>query len=77
MRFEDLTVWKRAARLSAEIYRALTDCRDYEFRDQITRSGLSIASNIAEGYERDSARDRVKLPSYSKGSCGELRTRIY
>ena len=39
-RFEDLEVWKKSARLSADIYKALAELRDYGFRDQITRSDL-------------------------------------
>ena len=50
-KFEELDVWKRSARLSAEIYKSLAELRDYGFKDQITRSGLSIPSNIAERYE--------------------------
>ena len=76
MRFEDLDVWKRSARLSANIYSELRDLKDYGFRDQITRSGLSIPSNIAEGIERESAKESVRFLSYAKGSCGELRTQI-
>ena len=45
MAFEDLEVWKKAARLSANIYKELKDLKDYGFKDQITRSGLSIPSN--------------------------------
>lgn len=77
MKFEDLLVWKRSARLSAEIYQAFSHSRDFGFKDQITRSSLSVASNIAEGYERYSYKDRVKFLSYAKGSCAELRTQIY
>ena len=77
MRFEDLDVWKRAARLSADIYRQLADLKDYGFKDQITRSGLSIPSNTAEGFERESQRDNIKFLTYAKGSCGELRCQIY
>jgi len=77
LRFEDLDVWKRSARLSAEIYRGLRELHDFCFRDQITRAGLSVPSNIAEGYERDSDREFLKFLSYAKGSCGELRTQIY
>ena len=77
MRFEDLEVWKRAARLSADIYKELSSLKDYGFKDQITRSGLSIPSNIAEGMERKSAKECVNFLSYAKGSCGELRTQIY
>ena len=77
MRFEDLDVWKRAARISPGLYRALEDSRAYGFKDQITRSTLSVASNIAEGYERDTGRDRVKFLYYAKGSCAELRSQLY
>lgn len=77
MNFEDLDVWKRSARLSADIYRALVKLKDFGFRDQITRAGLSVPSNIAEGFERGFNRECVKFLLYAKGSCGELRTQIY
>jgi len=77
MRFEDLEVWKRAARLSADLYKLLSKLKDYGFKDQITRSGLSVPSNIAEGFERESQRDCIKFLTYAKGSCGELRCQIY
>jgi len=77
MRFEDLDVWKRAARLSAALYQALDGSREYGFKDQITRSALSVASNIAEGYERESDPDRLKFLNYARGSCGELRIQLY
>ncbi|TSA52894.1 MAG: four helix bundle protein [Nitrosomonadaceae bacterium] len=76
-RFEDLAVWKRSARLSAELYKSLRDLKDFGFRDQITRAGLSIPSNIAEGYERESAKETTNFLNYAKGSAGELRTQLY
>lgn len=77
MSYEDLDVWKRTCRLSCNIYQVLRDCRDFSFRDQITRSGLSIPSNIAEGYERGSAKERKQFLFYAKGSAAELNTQIY
>lgn len=77
MRFDDLEVWKRSSRLCVSIYKILAGCNDYGFKDQITRSALSVPSNIAEGYERGSNKDSVKFFYYAKGSCGELRTQIY
>ncbi len=77
MRFEDLDVWKRAMKLSVSLYKDLKNLKDYGFKDQITRSGLSIPSNIAEGFERVSSKESVNFLSYAKGSCGELRTQIY
>ena len=77
MKFENLKVWKRATSLSATIYIHLRDLRDYGFRDQITRSGLSVPSNIAEGFERASHKEFMVFLNYARGSCGELRTQIY
>jgi four helix bundle protein len=77
LKFEDLEVWKRATNLSADIYRELGGLKDFSFRDQITRSGLSIPSNIAEGFEREAHSEAIPFLSYAKGSCGELRTQIH
>ena len=77
MRFEDMDVWKRACRLSVAIYRELADLKDYGFKDQITRSGLSIPSNIAEGFGRSSDKEKRNFINYAKGSCAELRTQVY
>lgn len=51
--------------------------KDFGFKDQITRSGLSVPSNIAEGMERNTHKEACNFLSYAKGSCGELRTQIY
>ncbi|TAK63750.1 four helix bundle protein [Methylobacter sp.] len=76
-RFEDLDVWRRSSRLCVEIYKVLATCKDFGFKDQVTRSSLSIPSNIAEGFERGSDKDSNKFFYYAKGSSGELRTQIY
>ena len=77
MRFEDLEVWKRSARLNADLYKSLADLKDYGFKGPITRAGLSIPSNIAEGNERESPKEFANFLDYAKGSAGELRTQIY
>ncbi|BBB27433.1 four helix bundle protein [Amphritea japonica] len=77
MSYEDLDVWKRACRISCEVYTVLSRCRDFGFRDQITRSGLSIPSNIAEGFERGSRKEKRKFLYYAKGSLAELKTQVY
>lgn len=74
--FEELEVWKRAVELSVAVYLGTQALKDFGFRDQITRSGLSIASNIAEGMERSTAADQIKFLDYARGSCGELRTQV-
>ena len=74
MKFEDLEVWKRSSRLSVELYKCLADCRDYGFKDQITRSGLSIPSNIAEGMDRSSHKEKIRFLDIAKGSCAEPKS---
>lgn len=77
MKCERLDVWKRACRLSAEVYKALRDLRDFGFKDQITRSSLSIASNIAEGIEKESALEKARYLEISRGSIAEFITQSY
>ena len=75
--FEELDVWKRASRLAVEVYEILKDCRDYGLKDQMTRAAVSIASNIAEGAERNSKAEFVRFIHIAKGSAAELRTQFY
>ncbi len=75
--FERLAVWQQSAALSADLYTYFQQCRDFGFRDQITRSGLSIPSNISEGITRATRKDKLRLINIAYGSCAELRTQIY
>jgi len=77
MQCENLEVWKRACNVSAQIYRILEECKEYGFKDQITRSGLSIPSNIAEGMERFSKKEKIRFLDIARSSCAELITQIY
>jgi len=77
LKCENLDIWKRSCRLSVEVYRYFRECRDFGFKDQITRSSLSIASNIVEGIEKDSNRDKVRFLNIPEGSIAELITQIY
>lgn len=74
--FEKLEVWRRSHALSIQIYQLLADCRDWGFRDQITRSGNSIADNIAEGAERPGRAEFKQFLGYAKGSAGETRSQV-
>lgn len=75
--FENLDVWKKSCRLAVEIYRIFSGCKDYGFKDQICQAGISVPSNIAEGYERNSPRDFIRFLNIAKGSNGEIRTQLY
>ena len=75
--FENLEVWKRSCRLAVQVYELLKECRDFGMKDQMTRSAVSIASNIAEGAERDSRPEYIHFLHIAKGSAAELRTQVY
>ena len=77
MKCENLDVWKRSCRLSVEIYKYFKECKDFGFKDQITRSSLSIGSNIAEGMEKESNKDKIRFLNIAEGSIAELITQIY
>jgi four helix bundle protein len=77
--FEDLDVWKIAFDLAHEVRsvtRLPTFKGDGDMRSQMRRAAVSIPSNIAEGYEKGSARDSIKFYRIAKGSSGELRTQL-
>ena len=75
--FEELEVWQRGCRLAVDVFKTFATCRNFTMQDQIQRSALSVPSNVAEGYERDSNREFVRFLNISKASCGELRTQLY
>ena len=75
--FEDLTIWRRAKRLTVDIYKMMADCRDFGFRDQIQRAAVSIMNNIAEGSESGSNQMNIKYLLISRGSCAEVRSMFY
>ncbi len=76
MRYDRLDVWMLSKDLSVDVYRQLTDLQDFGFKNQITRSALSIPSNIAEGAERLGDKERRNFFNYAKGSAGEFRTQV-
>src|SRR5438477_12621887 len=75
--FENLEVWQRACRLAVEVFKAFASCRSFTMQDQVQRASLSVPSNVAEGYERNSNKEFVRFLNIAKGSCGELRTQLY
>ncbi|MCL2302019.1 MAG: four helix bundle protein [Lentimicrobiaceae bacterium] len=75
--FEDLEIWKEGMRISVKTYEILKNCKDYGLKDQMQRAAVSIPSNIAEGFERQTNKEFIQFLYIAKGSCGELRTQFY
>ena len=75
--FEELEVWQRSSRLAVKIYELTQVDFDSGLKHQMTGAAVSIASNIAEGAERNSNKEFVRFLYIARGSAAELRTQVY
>lgn len=75
--FEDLEVWRRSRALVLQVYTFTEKFRDWSLRDQMRRAAVSMASNIAEGAERNANTEFIQFIGIAKGSAAELRTQLY
>src|SRR5687767_7401109 len=76
---KELKIWDRALNLSVEVYKATTAFpkeETYGLTSQIKRCAVSIASNIAEGAGRNSAKEFKYFLGIANGSCYELQTQL-
>ena len=74
--FEDLEIWKMAREIVKDIYQDFSSCKDFDFRNQINRAGISIMNNIAEGFSRESKKEFHQFLNIAKGSCGEVSRQV-
>ena len=75
--FENLYVWQESRELINIIYKIMSSCRDYGFKDQIQRAAVSIMNNITEGFESGSDAKFLNFLNISRGSCTEVRSMLY
>jgi len=75
--FEDLDMWIQSRELVNFIYSDFRNCRDFSFRDQILRAGVSIMNNISEGFCRGGNAEFRQFLKISKGSAGEVKNMYY
>ena len=72
-----ITAYRKAMFLADLCWRDVTkltaDRRTIGLADQLYRAVGSIGANLAEGYSRGSAKDRVRFYEYSLGSAREAR----
>jgi len=76
-RFEDLLVWQKSIDHSLKIYRLYTKNLDWGFKNQIQRASVSIANNIAEGFDRSSDKEFKRFLFIALGSASEVRSMNY
>ncbi len=77
--YRDLEVWQKAIALAQQLYR-LTETfpkkEIFGLSSQLTRSGVSVASNIAEGQARNSKKEFIHFLNISLGSLAEIETQL-
>lgn len=76
-KFEDIIAWQKAKELAVLLYKNFSEDKDFAFKDQIQRAGVSVMNNIAEGYERKTNNEFKMFLFIAKGSCGEVRSMLY
>jgi four helix bundle protein len=74
--FEDLGVWQKSFKLAVDIFEITKLDKNYVIKDHLIKTALSVASNIAEGFERSSNKEYIRFLDILKGSSGELRTQL-
>lgn len=78
---ENIHVRQEAVELVQMVYKYCKETKniaiDYWLRDQLQRSSVSIASNIAEWNDRESNKEFLRFLYISRGSCSELKTQLY
>ena len=78
--FEDIEAWQKARELNKLIYQITSKnnfSKDFDLVRQIRRASISVSSNIAEGFERQSNKEFSRFLFIAKGSVGEVRSQIY
>ncbi len=73
-RYEDLIVWQKAHTLVKSIYQISNQFpseEKYSLTSQLCRSAISITGNIAEGFGRYHAKEKIQFYNISIASLNE------
>ena len=77
--YKELAVWQQSRELVGAVYRLIEQLpREEQFAlgNQLRRAVVSIPSNIAEGFGRDSHKDFARFLVQSRGSLFEVGTQL-
>ena len=77
--YRDLVVWQRSMELVKLVYgltKQLPREETFALSNQLRRAVVSIPSNIAEGYGRNSKQDYLRFLNIARGSKNEVETQL-
>lgn len=71
--YQQLLAWQRAHELALAVFRSTSSLSRSNswLRNQVARSAVSVAANIAEGYSRGSLKEYVQFLNIARGSLAE------
>ncbi len=78
-KFTDLVAWKESHKLVLMVYSITKNFPKEEIfglTSQMRRSAVSISSNIAEGFSRQSYKEKIQFYYISLGSITELQNQL-
>ena len=78
-RFTDLIAWQTAHALVLAVYKITTKFpkeEQFGLASQLRRAAVSVSSNIAEGFSRDTYNDKKHFYIMSHGSLTELQNQL-
>ena len=77
MSYRQAVVWQKAMGVAREVYRLtprLPGEERYGMRSQITRAAVSVPANVAEGWSRETRKDKAHFFTIAHGSLAETET---
>ena len=77
--YKELVVWQKSMALVTAVYQISSKFPQSELfgiTNQMRRSAISIPSNIAEGFGRNSSQDYLRFLYIARGSLYEMETQI-
>lgn len=77
--FTDLTVWQKGYEFVIDLYKITNNfpqSEQFSLTNQMRRAAVSIASNIAEGFGRESYKEKNQFYNIARGSLIEVQNQL-
>ena len=78
--FTDLDVWRLGHKLVLSIYgmiKCFPKFEQYGLSDKMRRAAVSVTINIAEGFGRQNAKEKIQFYYIAQGSLTELKNQMF